>query len=206
MTILEEVSNLQATLLVYESPRRVGETLFDLKESLGNRRACVARELTKVHEEVVRGDLASLAERYQGEEVLGEVVVVVEGRVGDQRWSQTEPSSGLFPEGLTGGEKAQGALLGTWRSVQDGAVRTCTGLDLGLENEGHADVDAKGVILSHFELAGRGVHPVVEVGIGFLVRNPGCPGKHVHHSIAVEVLPHGFLVCQHMLGAVEKLA
>ncbi|MHB8875456.1 MAG: 16S rRNA (cytidine(1402)-2'-O)-methyltransferase [Myxococcaceae bacterium] len=104
--MLEEVRPLAATLVLYESPRRVGDTLRDLAAALGERRACVARELTKLHEELVRGTLSELAVRFGGE-VLGEVVVVVEGHRGGQRWTQEEVQAAL-DEGLSRGEKLKG--------------------------------------------------------------------------------------------------
>jgi 16S rRNA (cytidine1402-2'-O)-methyltransferase len=70
---------LPATLIFYESPHRVAATLADLHDALGDRPACVARELTKTHEEFVRGTLASLAERYSADRPLGEVTLVVGG-------------------------------------------------------------------------------------------------------------------------------
>lgn len=103
-TMLEEVALLSATLVLYESPRRLGETLKDLLEAWGDRRACVARELTKVHEEFVRGPLSELVARYAAEEPRGEVVVLVEGRTGPQRWSEEEIRKAL-EEGLARGEK-----------------------------------------------------------------------------------------------------
>ena len=70
----------EATLIVYESPHRAGATLADLAATLGaDRRASLARELTKIHEEHVRGTLGELAARYENEEPRGEVVIVVEG-------------------------------------------------------------------------------------------------------------------------------
>lgn len=102
--MLEEVAQLSATLVLYESPRRLGETLADLQEAWGDRRACVARELTKVHEEFVRGPLSELVARYASEEPRGEVVVLVEGRTGSQRWSEEELRRAL-EEGLARGEK-----------------------------------------------------------------------------------------------------
>ncbi len=102
--VLEEVRPLRATLALYESPRRLAETLGDLKEALGDRRACVARELTKVHEELVRGTLGELEARYRGAEVLGELVVLVEGRTGEARWTEDEVRRALA-EGLARGEK-----------------------------------------------------------------------------------------------------
>jgi 16S rRNA (cytidine1402-2'-O)-methyltransferase len=102
--MVDEVAGLSATLVLYESPKRVGDTLAMLLDALGPRRACVARELTKLHEEFVRGPLDALAAKYQGLDVLGEVVVVVEGRTGDARWSQTEIRAGL-EAGLARGER-----------------------------------------------------------------------------------------------------
>jgi 16S rRNA (cytidine1402-2'-O)-methyltransferase len=66
------------TLVLYESPRRVGALLGELAAAFGPRRACVARELTKLHEEIVRGTLAELAARFAAG-ARGEVTVVVEG-------------------------------------------------------------------------------------------------------------------------------
>jgi 16S rRNA (cytidine1402-2'-O)-methyltransferase len=105
--MLEEVAPLSATLALYESPRRLAETLEDLRAAWGDRRAVVARELTKVHEELVRGTLATLAERYAAEEPRGEVVVLVEGRTGEHRWSEEELRRAL-EEGLGRGEKLKG--------------------------------------------------------------------------------------------------
>lgn len=71
------------TLVLFESPRRVGRTLAELADWLGSgRRACVARELTKLHEEVVRGTLAELADRF-AEGARGEVTLVVAGAGAD---------------------------------------------------------------------------------------------------------------------------
>lgn len=67
------------TLVIFESPRRVASTLVELAEWLGaERRACVARELTKMHEEFARGTLAELAGQF-AEGARGEVTIVVEG-------------------------------------------------------------------------------------------------------------------------------
>lgn len=66
------------TLVLFESPHRLGSTLANAGAVLGERRACVARELTKMHEEIVRGTLEELAERF-GEGVRGEVTIVIEG-------------------------------------------------------------------------------------------------------------------------------
>jgi len=76
---LEALVDHRETLVFFESPRRTGATLALLAEHLGGeRRACVARELTKVHEEAVRGTLAELAAQF-AEGARGEVCLVVEG-------------------------------------------------------------------------------------------------------------------------------
>jgi 16S rRNA (cytidine1402-2'-O)-methyltransferase len=67
-----------ATLVLYEAGNRTRDTLADLAAALGDREALVARELTKLHEELLRGRLSALAARLEGE-VRGEVTLVVSG-------------------------------------------------------------------------------------------------------------------------------
>jgi len=75
---LAEMAPLQATLVIYESARRLPAALADMAGVLGPRPAAVARELTKLHEEVRRGTLSDLAEHYASAGApKGEVVVVV---------------------------------------------------------------------------------------------------------------------------------
>jgi 16S rRNA (cytidine1402-2'-O)-methyltransferase len=66
------------TIVIYEAGNRTRATLEDLRAAMGDREALVARELTKLHEELARGPLSALAERFAGE-VLGEVTIVVSG-------------------------------------------------------------------------------------------------------------------------------
>ncbi|HMA17849.1 MAG TPA: 16S rRNA (cytidine(1402)-2'-O)-methyltransferase [Thermoanaerobaculia bacterium] len=77
---LEKMRSREETLLWFETPHRLVESLTDAAAVLGARRACVARELTKIHEEAVRGSLPELAEIFRSRgAVRGEVTVVVEG-------------------------------------------------------------------------------------------------------------------------------
>jgi 16S rRNA (cytidine1402-2'-O)-methyltransferase len=76
-TELTAALSVPETLVAFESPRRVGATLAVLAELDPARPVAVCRELTKLHEEVVRGSAAELAERYAGEGVKGEVVLVI---------------------------------------------------------------------------------------------------------------------------------
>lgn len=81
--VLRELAEVPATLVFYESPNRVADTLDDMVAVLGDRDAAVARELTKLHEEVVRGDLFTLATRFTQSPPRGEVVLVVAPPGGD---------------------------------------------------------------------------------------------------------------------------
>jgi 16S rRNA (cytidine1402-2'-O)-methyltransferase len=72
--------SIEATLLFYEAPARTAQTLHDLAAVLGGaRRACVARELTKVHEELLRGTLEELGKKLAESPPRGEVTIVVAG-------------------------------------------------------------------------------------------------------------------------------
>lgn len=77
---LQELSAIPGSLIFYESPHRVGDTLIDMVEILGGqRRAAVCRELTKKFETVDVSTLSDLAERYANQErIRGEIVIVVE--------------------------------------------------------------------------------------------------------------------------------
>lgn len=76
---LADVAQVQATLILYESPKRLAALLTDMTATLGgSRQAVVCRELTKRFEEVARGTLAGLAEEFSERDVKGEVVVLVD--------------------------------------------------------------------------------------------------------------------------------
>ena len=75
---LEDVREIPATLVFYEAPHRLAKSLLDCYEILGDRQASVARELTKLHEEIVRANLSELAQKYSKEKVKGEIVLVIE--------------------------------------------------------------------------------------------------------------------------------
>jgi 16S rRNA (cytidine1402-2'-O)-methyltransferase len=78
--LFRQLGALSASLVLYESPHRVAETLADLLAVLGpDRPACLARELTKTHEEIVRAPLGALAARYATDRPLGEITLVVAG-------------------------------------------------------------------------------------------------------------------------------
>jgi 16S rRNA (cytidine1402-2'-O)-methyltransferase len=70
-------SSVEETLVAFESPKRIGASLAVLAELEPERPAAVCRELTKIHEEVVRGTAAELAARYAGAAPKGEIVLVI---------------------------------------------------------------------------------------------------------------------------------
>ena len=76
--LFESLRDRADTLVLFESPHRIAATLGELAGALGARRACVARELTKLHEELARGTLDELAGRF-AEGARGEVTLVIEG-------------------------------------------------------------------------------------------------------------------------------
>jgi 16S rRNA (cytidine1402-2'-O)-methyltransferase len=68
------------TIILYESPHKLLNTLHALLDHLGNRQAVIARELTKLHEEILRSNLEELVEKYENEKPRGEFVIVLEGK------------------------------------------------------------------------------------------------------------------------------
>lgn len=74
---LTEMANLPGTLVLYEAPHRLGETLLDIREMLGERKVIVAREMTKIYEELVRGSVSEVIECVSQGKVRGEVVILV---------------------------------------------------------------------------------------------------------------------------------
>ena len=104
--LLEEIRNRPETLVWFEAPHRLLESLEDAAGALGARRACVARELTKIHEEAARGTLPELAEVFRARgRGRGEVTVVVEGAPADRAadWSDVEVESAIR-KGLASGK------------------------------------------------------------------------------------------------------
>ena len=80
-TKLTELRSVPGTLVFYEAPHRLAETLKDAHEILGEREAVVARELTKLHEELRRDRLSKLAEHYSSEDARGEIVLLIDRNV-----------------------------------------------------------------------------------------------------------------------------
>jgi len=110
----------EETLVLFESPRRLAATLLRLLEILGDRPACVARELSKLHEEVARGSLGSLATKFSTG-TRGEVTIVVGGRLRETAASAAPDLDAAIRAGLASGESTR--ALATRLSVQCGVSR-----------------------------------------------------------------------------------
>lgn len=76
-TFLTEMSALPGTLVLYEAPHRLEETLRDIREVLGERQVVVARELTKIYEELIRGSVSQVLESVSQGKVRGEIVILI---------------------------------------------------------------------------------------------------------------------------------
>ena len=73
---LEEIQKANKTLILYEAPHKLESTLKDLKSILEDRKIVLAREITKIHEEFIRGDIEFLIEK--SKEIKGEIVLIIE--------------------------------------------------------------------------------------------------------------------------------
>jgi 16S rRNA (cytidine1402-2'-O)-methyltransferase len=110
-----ELASERRTLLFFESPRRTGATLAELAAAFGaDRRAAVCRELTKTHEEVIRGTLADLAAKL-AEGVLGEVTLVVAGALPAQIVATPAQAAATVAEREQGGQTRKEAIAAVAR-------------------------------------------------------------------------------------------
>ena len=99
-TKLEELREVPATLIFYEAPHRISATLQMARDVLGDRNAAVARELTKLHEEIARGKLSALTQRFfEAAPVRGEMVLLISGAK-DSRRTRSEDDS-MTPQRLS---------------------------------------------------------------------------------------------------------
>lgn len=86
---LEELRKDPRTLVFYVSPHKLIKNLTVLLETFGDREICLARELTKLHEEFLRGKISTMIEKYSHEEIRGEFVLVVAGIAADNQSAET---------------------------------------------------------------------------------------------------------------------
>jgi 16S rRNA (cytidine1402-2'-O)-methyltransferase len=78
--LLKELENTRETIIFYESPHRISETLRDILEILGDRQTVLTRELTKVYEEIIRGKVSEILSQVGDRTLKGEITLVVSGK------------------------------------------------------------------------------------------------------------------------------
>lgn len=121
---LESLQNERRTMVFYEAPHKLAGTLADLLAAFGDRRIALARELTKIHEEVVRTTLAQAEQLYAGGGAKGEFVLVVEGA--PEPAPQAEPEQDAvalareyLSQGLSAAQAAKRAAAETGRKKNE---------------------------------------------------------------------------------------
>ncbi|GAB1421183.1 16S rRNA (cytidine(1402)-2'-O)-methyltransferase [Anaerolineales bacterium] len=87
---LEQYSQSPQTMIVYESPHRVLEALQAIERVFGQRQICVAREISKMFEEFVRGDVSSVIQHFQDQNPRGEITIVIAGASEDEKWTEAK--------------------------------------------------------------------------------------------------------------------
>ena len=76
-TLFKKLVSEERTIIILESPNRIVKTLKDIKEHLGERYVVITRELTKIYEEVIRGDVSGVIERLEKKPIKGEIVLFI---------------------------------------------------------------------------------------------------------------------------------
>ncbi|MBP3696934.1 MAG: 16S rRNA (cytidine(1402)-2'-O)-methyltransferase [Clostridia bacterium] len=77
--IINSLVSEERTMIFYEAPHKLASALADLAAALGDRETAIVRELTKIHEQVIKTTLCSAAEKYSSEQLKGEIVLIVSG-------------------------------------------------------------------------------------------------------------------------------
>lgn len=95
MQYVKTLADFTGTLVVYESPHRLLTTLENLFETLGNREVVIARELTKVHEQFLRGTLQLIIEKISSQSIRGEITILISGAPKDNRQNSTNIDVGV---------------------------------------------------------------------------------------------------------------
>lgn len=100
---VEEISNLPYTLIFLESPHRIVDSLEDLFSILGDRKICVAREMTKLFEEYWRGTVSGAVEYFKLQPARGEFTLVIEGKTKKEKnvWTEEELTAAIEKELLS---------------------------------------------------------------------------------------------------------
>ena len=102
--VLKELSLELRTLVFYEAPHRILETLTDMKDVFAERRAVIVKEITKIHEEAFRGSIPDILSNVQKTKIAGEYVIVIEERIMEKKTATEDvlsEVSALIKKGLS---------------------------------------------------------------------------------------------------------
>lgn len=97
---LESLLGERRTMIFYEAPHKLPNTLKDLYKTFGDRKLTIARELTKVHEEIIRTTTKDAAERYTDGSLKGEIVLILEGRKAEEKAEVTLDEAVAYAQSL----------------------------------------------------------------------------------------------------------
>lgn len=85
ISMLENLKSERRTMIIYESPHRIKESLKDMEDILGDRKTAIGRELTKHYEEIFRGHISDALERFSSGTVKGEFVIIIQGNSEEEK-------------------------------------------------------------------------------------------------------------------------
>lgn len=108
-THLEQLKNETRTMVFYEAPHKLTATLHDMLSAFGDREISLCRELTKIHEEVIRTTLAKAAEYYTQNTPKGEFVLVISGKTEEEEEYTIEDAAAMAKRLMDGGNSASSA-------------------------------------------------------------------------------------------------
>jgi len=118
--LLRRVSELSFTLIFLETPHRLLAALHDLHSELGDRSIVIARELTKLHEEIFRGKASEAWSYFSARQIRGEITLVIAGNVTSERWQEQQLLTALRQSLANGTPPAQ---IASEISAQSGWAR-----------------------------------------------------------------------------------
>lgn len=107
---INSLLNERRTMIFYEAPHKLAQTLRDLADALGNREIAIVREITKIHEQVIRTNLCDAAEKYSKEALKGEIVLIIGGAPEQKKENLSlEQAAEYAKELVNGGESKSDA-------------------------------------------------------------------------------------------------
>ena len=114
---LEFLKTQPCTLILYEAPHKLSATLRDLLDTLGDRKLCICREITKVHEEVLRMTLSEAVEAYPHNDLKGELVLILEGASKEEKVFTLEDAVAMAQDLIASGASKNDAAKETAKTT-----------------------------------------------------------------------------------------